>query len=100
MGLERGRAPTLEAWKGLGRLQFPCLATALPMRSKLIHPRISCRIITERVAPVLSDRICKKPFVRPLQKAEPEEFRLSRMPLCVFRRVFQKTRATLPKDRR
>ena len=84
MGLERGRAPTLEAWKGRGRLQFPCLTTALPMRTKLIHPRIPCRIITERVAPVLSDRICKEPFVRPLQKAEPEEFRLSRMLLCIF----------------
>jgi hypothetical protein len=52
------------------------------------------------VAPVLSDRICKEPFVRPIQKAEPEEFRLSRMLLCVPCRVFQKTRATLPKDRR
>src|SRR5580704_8201393 len=100
MGLERGRTPTLEAWKGRGRLQFPCLMTTLPMGSKLIHPRISCRIITECVAPVLSDRICKEPFVRPLQKAEPEEFRLSRILLRVFCCVFQKTRATLPKDRR
>src|SRR5580658_10719664 len=100
MGLERGRAPTLETRKSRGRLHFPCLTTALPMRPKLIHPRISSCIITERVAPVLSDRICKEPFVRPLQKAEPEEFRLSRMLLCIFCRVFQKTRATLPKERR
>src|SRR5580658_7922886 len=100
MGLERGRAPTLETRKSRGRLHFPCLTTALPMRPKLIHPPISCRIITERVAPVLSDRFCKEPFVRPLQKAEPEELGLSGMLLCVFCRVFQKTRATLPKDAR
>src|SRR5579863_9636686 len=100
MGLERGRAPTFEAWKGRRRLHFPCLTTVLPMRPKLIHPRISCRIITERVAPVLSDRACKQLFVRPLQKAEPEEFRLFRMLLCIYGRVFQKTWATLSKDRR
>src|SRR5580658_988176 len=38
---------------------------------------VSCRIITERVALVLSDRICKKPFVRPLEKAQPDEPALS-----------------------
>src|SRR5271169_355472 len=100
MGLERVPAPTLEARKGRGRLHFPCLTTTLPMCPKLIHPRISCRVITERVAPVLGDRTCKEPFVRPLQKAEPEEFRLSRILLCICCRVFQKTWATLPKDRR
>jgi hypothetical protein len=52
------------------------------------------------VAPVLSDRTCKEPFVRPLQKAEPEERRLSRVLLCILCRVFQKAWATLPKDRR
>ena len=81
------------------RLKLPRLTAALPVRPKLIHPRIPCRIITERVAPALSNRSLKELFVGPLQKAKPEKFLLTWMLSGVFCCVFQKARTALSKHR-
>jgi hypothetical protein len=68
--LERGRAPTLEARKRRRRLKLPRLTAALPVRPKLIHARIPCRIITERVAPALSNRSLEQLFRRSTPRSE------------------------------
>ena len=92
MDRERGRAPALEARKDSRRLKLPCPTGSLPMRPKLIHPRIAHRIITERVAPALSHRSLEQLFVRPFQKAQPEKlplaWMLSGIGLCVFQKAW------------
>jgi hypothetical protein len=87
-GLERGRAPILEARTDRRGPKLPRLLAMLPVRSKLIHARIPCRIIAERVAPALGNRGLKKPFVAPLQKAKPDKFLLAWMLSGIFRRIF------------
>jgi hypothetical protein len=92
MGRECGRAPLLEARKDSRRLKLPCPTGLLPVRPKLIHPRIAHRIITERVAPALSNRSLEQLFVRPFQEAQPEKlpfaWMLSRIGRCVFQKAW------------